>query len=123
MIKYMNLGAFGLLFINLPFAVITFTASQVIRLAFNDSIVKSENEALVKSAWQGCEKLKNEILKQVDCQFVKISDELKKDLKDSYNNIIESILNSLEENKENIINKDKILKYIEDVEQNVIPNF
>lgn len=118
--RYMNLGSMVLLFINLPWAIITFGSSQLLRYVFKDSIRQGEKEALIQAVNSGCEKLKTQVLKQVEVQFAQMTDGLKEQVENTYNSILGIVKEALNKQKDNIENSEELFRYLEDIEENKI---
>lgn len=119
--RYMNLGALGLTIINFPWALITLGASQLLRFIFKDSIAQGEREAMAKAVTEGCQKLKKQITAQIDAKFSEIIKQLQKTAQDSYQEVMASFFETLEQKKANIENADELQRKLDHIEQQVIP--
>ena len=120
-LKYIDLGAVALLLFSIPWAIVVFGTSQLIRLFFREERLKAKKESLAESAIESNRKLKKQMIVQADSSVENIAASLKKQVKGVYQSIIQEFNTALETYKTNIENAQDLIEYIDTLGQLVVP--
>ena len=114
-LKYIDLGALAMMLFSIPWAIVTFGTSQLIRYLFKEERLKAKKESLAQATIESSNKMKSQIINQSDIEVEKISNSLKDQTRGVYQSILHDFIVALETYQSNIENSEAIITYIDSI--------
>lgn len=115
-LKYLDFGALALMLVSIPWAALVFGTSLSIRYFFKKERELMRKEALTESVIDCNEKIKKQILAQIEIDMDKIADILKEQIRSFYVGLLSKVMDALEKHRQLIEKGDELFLYIDLVE-------
>lgn len=120
--KYLSIGGLALFLFNVPLAIITVGTSQALKFLFKDSIENDKKDKLAALVEQKCDELKTDIVDDVNIKFEDIVENIKREIEDMYDKLVDILITSLEEQKVLISNSQEMLIFFDEIEKEILPS-